>query len=67
MPSGPGGWSSAEGHEVHVLLPYHPDLRREPIEKGVHLHIFKYSPFRHLNIWGYAESIEADVRVRGVI
>ena len=49
---------AAEGNEVHVLAPYHPELRREPVEKGVQLHFFKYSPLRHLNIWGYAESLE---------
>lgn len=58
---------AALGNEVHVLAPYHPDLRRSPREKGVQLHFFKYSPFRNLNIWGYAESLEADVRVRGAI
>jgi glycosyltransferase involved in cell wall biosynthesis len=58
---------AAAGHEVHVLAPYHPELRHEPLEKGVQLHFFKYSPFRHLNIWGYAESLEADVRVKGAI
>lgn len=58
---------AAEGNEVHVLAPYHPDVRRHPVEKGVRLHFFKYSPFKHLNIWGYAESLEADVRVKGVI
>jgi len=57
----------ADGNEVHVLAPYHPDVRREPLEKGVRLHFFKYSPLRHLNIWGYAESLEADVRVKGAI
>lgn len=58
---------AAEGNDVHVLAPYHPDVRREPLEKGVRLHFFKYSPLRHLNIWGYAESLEADVRVKGAI
>ena len=55
------------GNEVYLLAPYHPDVRRQPVEKGVNLHFFKYSPFRNLNIWGYAESLEADVRVRGAI
>jgi glycosyltransferase involved in cell wall biosynthesis len=58
---------AALGHEVHLLAPYHPEVRREPVEKGVHLHFFKYSPVRDWNIWGYAESLEADVRVKGVI
>jgi glycosyltransferase involved in cell wall biosynthesis len=58
---------AAAGNEVHVLAPFHPELRHEPYEKGVHLHFFKYSPLRHLNIWGYAESLEADIRVKGAI
>ena len=58
---------AALGNEVHLLAPYHPDVHREPVEKGVHLHFFKYSPFKNLNIWGYAESLEADVRVKGAI
>ena len=45
----------AEGNEVHVLAPFHPDVRRELVEKGVQLHFFKYSPLKTLNIWGYAE------------
>lgn len=55
------------GHEVHVLAPYHPDLRRARIEQGVHLHFFKYAPTRRLNIWGYAESLEADVRLKPAV
>ncbi len=58
---------AAMGNEVDVLAPYHPDVRREPVEHGVRLHFFKYSPFKHLNIWGYAESLVADVRVKGAI
>jgi len=58
---------AAEGHEVHVLAPWHPDLRHAPVEDGVHLHFYKYAPWRSWNIWGYAESLEADVRVRNAI
>jgi len=58
---------AAQGHEVHVLAPWHPELRHAAYENGVHLHFYKYSPFRNLNIWGYAESLEADVRVRNWI
>lgn len=57
----------ALGNEVHLLAPYHPEVRRQPVEKGINLHFFKYSPFRNLNIWGYAEALEADVRVKGAI
>jgi glycosyltransferase involved in cell wall biosynthesis len=55
------------GHEVHVLAPWHPDLRHKPVEHGVHLHFFTYAPRRDLNIWGYAASLEADVRVKWAI
>ena len=58
---------AARGHEVHVLAPWHPDLRRGAVEQGVHLHFFKYAPMRGLNIWGYAASLEADVRVKWAI
>jgi glycosyltransferase involved in cell wall biosynthesis len=58
---------AAQGHEVHVLAPWHPDLRHQPVENGVYLHFYKYAPLPNLNIWGYAESLEADVRVRNAI
>src|SRR5262245_23551745 len=53
------------GHTVHVVAPFHRDVRRAPIERGVHLHFFRYSPVRALNVWGYAESLRADVGLRG--
>jgi glycosyltransferase involved in cell wall biosynthesis len=53
------------GHTVHVVAPFHPDVRREPVERGVHLHFFRYSPLPALNIWGYAQSLRADVGLRG--
>jgi len=53
------------GHTVHVVAPYHRDVRRAPIERGVHLHFYRYSPWRALNVWGYAESLRADVGLRG--
>jgi glycosyltransferase involved in cell wall biosynthesis len=53
------------GHSVHVVAPFHRDVRRAPIERGVHLHFFRYSPWRALNIWGYAEAMRADVGLRG--
>jgi len=53
------------GHEIHVVAPFHSEVRRAPIERGVHLHFFRYSPWRALNIWGYAEALRADVGLRG--
>jgi glycosyltransferase involved in cell wall biosynthesis len=53
------------GHTVHVVAPYHRDIRRAPVERGVHLHFFRYSPLPALNVFGYAESLRADVGLRG--
>jgi glycosyltransferase involved in cell wall biosynthesis len=52
------------GHEVHVVAPFHRHVQRAPIERGVHLHFFRYSPTENLNVWGYAESLHADVKLR---
>lgn len=53
------------GHCVHVVAPFHRDVRRAAVERGVHLHFFRYSPLASLNTWGYAESLKADVRLKG--
>ena len=58
---------AARGHAVHVVLPWHPRLQRPALEKRdgtVFFHPFHYAPHRSLNIFGYAEALEADVRVR---
>jgi len=52
------------GHSVTVLAPFHPDVRRAPVERGVALRFFRYSPHPALNVYGYAESLKADVGVR---
>ncbi|MCS6938673.1 MAG: glycosyltransferase [Roseiflexus sp.] len=51
-------------HTVHVVAPYHPDVRRAPVEYGVRLHFYRYAPHRALNVYGYAESLRADVGLR---
>ncbi|HEU4328534.1 MAG TPA: glycosyltransferase family 4 protein [Roseiflexaceae bacterium] len=53
------------GHTVHVVAPFHRDVRRAPVERGVNLHFFRYSPLPALNVWGYAESLKADVSLKG--
>jgi glycosyltransferase involved in cell wall biosynthesis len=55
------------GHEVTVLMPYHPDLKRQPVENGVKLCNFRYIPFKNWNIWGYAASMEGDVKIRKLV
>jgi glycosyltransferase involved in cell wall biosynthesis len=60
-------YSQARGHQVAVVLPYHPDLRRRPVEKGVRFFPYRYALRRGWNIWGYAASLEGDVKVRKLI
>ena len=55
---------AARGHEVHVVLPDHPRLRRSTIVRGVYLHPFAVAPVRSWGaVWGYAGSLAGDVAV----
>ena len=54
---------AARGHAVHVVAPWHPRIRRAPVEGGVHLHYFRYAPAR-LSVFGYAEGLRADVHLK---
>ena len=54
---------AARGHEVHVVAPWHPLIRR-PDERDVHFHFFRYAPIRALNVFGYAAALKADVALR---
>jgi glycosyltransferase involved in cell wall biosynthesis len=54
---------AARGHRVDVLLPHHPDLR-QPDADGVRFVPYRYAPHAALNLWGYAQSLESDVRIR---
>ena len=56
---------AARGHDVHVVLPWHPRLARGPVEDGVHFHPYRYAPHPDLNVFGYAAALQADVRLRG--
>jgi glycosyltransferase involved in cell wall biosynthesis len=51
---------AARGHTVHLVAPYHPHLVRKPVERGVHLHFYRYAPHPALNVWGYAQSLLGD-------
>ena len=55
---------AARGHEIHLVLPWHPRWQRGARDGGVQFHLFKYAPVRALNVFGYAGSLEADVRLR---
>jgi glycosyltransferase involved in cell wall biosynthesis len=54
---------AARGHEVDVLLPHHPRWARPEAEGRVRLFPYRYAPDAW-SLWGYAQSLESDVRVR---
>ena len=54
---------AARGHDVDVILPFHPDLQRGDGEP-VRFFPYRYAPRDAWSLWGYAQSMEADVRVR---
>jgi glycosyltransferase involved in cell wall biosynthesis len=56
---------AARGHQVHMVLPWHPRWTRPRTEDGVTFHLFRYAPVPALNVFGYAGSLEADERLRG--
>lgn len=55
---------AARGHEVDILLPAHPRLRREA-EPRLRFFPFAYAPHPALNVWGYAQSMNADRGFKG--
>lgn len=52
------------GHRVHIVAPWHPQVRRPPAEGRVHFHFFRYAPHPSLNVFGYAGGLKADVALR---
>jgi len=58
---------AAQGVETHVVLPEHRELRRGAVEDGVHFYPYRYAPRPAWTLWGYAEALRADVKLkRGV-
>jgi glycosyltransferase involved in cell wall biosynthesis len=55
---------AARGHQVDVMLPHHPDLRRGD-DEPVRFLPYRYAPREEWARWGYAQSMEADHRLRG--
>lgn len=47
------------GHDVDIVLPAHPKLKRNP-EPRLGFFPFAYAPTPSLNVWGYAQSMNAD-------
>jgi glycosyltransferase involved in cell wall biosynthesis len=56
---------AARGHDVHLVLPWHPRWARETREGGVTFHLFRYAPAPAFNVFGYAGALRADVSLRG--
>ncbi|MCE2851003.1 MAG: glycosyltransferase family 4 protein, partial [Chloroflexaceae bacterium] len=55
---------AAHGVQVRMILPHHRDFQHQPRERGVELYTFRYAPHPALAVWGYAESLQADVGLR---
>jgi len=55
---------AARGHQVDMILPAHPKLRRND-EPGLRFYPFSYAPSSRLNVWGYAQSLDADRGFKG--
>jgi glycosyltransferase involved in cell wall biosynthesis len=57
------GELARRGHRLTVVLPARDDLAPASIE-GVRFRPYRYAPFSSLQVFGYAESLRADVAVR---
>jgi hypothetical protein len=57
---------AARGHAVDIVLPHHPELRRAE-DEPVRFFPYRYAASDAWSLWGYAQSLEADVRVRPAI
>lgn len=55
---------AARGHAVTLLLPDHPELRRDRLVRGIRLRSFRYAPHPTLRIWGYAQSLLSDTQIK---
>jgi glycosyltransferase involved in cell wall biosynthesis len=55
---------AARGHEVHIVAPWHPAIARGRSEDGVFFHFYKYALTPAMNVFGYAEGLRADTRLR---
>jgi glycosyltransferase involved in cell wall biosynthesis len=55
---------AARGHEVHLVSPWHPEIRRPAQEDGVQFHFYKYAPLPGIAAWGYASGLKADTALR---
>jgi phosphatidyl-myo-inositol dimannoside synthase len=54
---------ASRGHEVDVVLPFHPEFRRQD-DGGVRFFPYRYSPVAGLSQWGFGQTFGATTRVR---
>jgi glycosyltransferase involved in cell wall biosynthesis len=58
---------NARGHEIDLVLPYHPEFQRADTD-GVRFLPYRYSPIPGYAPWGFGNSFEARANIRaGVI
>jgi glycosyltransferase involved in cell wall biosynthesis len=55
---------AARGHEVHLVAPWHPAIRRDRTENGVHFHFFRYALVPAMNVFGYSQGLRADTNLK---
>jgi glycosyltransferase involved in cell wall biosynthesis len=53
---------STLGHDVQVVIPYHPTI--EPYETPVRIHPFRYSGLERWSVMGYANAMDSDRRLK---
>jgi len=53
----------SRGHSVDVVLPHHPQLRRGK-DEGIEFFPYHYAPLESWSLWGFAQSLESDIKVR---
>ena len=56
---------AARGHEVHLVAPWHPEIKLPAEDQGVRFHFYKYPPLTSSASWGYATGLKADTALRG--
>lgn len=54
---------AALGHEVHVLIPYDPELRPDP-DTPLHIHSFRYIWPDSWHLLGYSRTLRRDVAMK---
>ncbi len=55
---------AARGHDVHVVAPWHPAIRRASREDGISFHFYRYAPVPALGVFGYSGGLRADTALK---